>query len=48
VYLLRILAWSPQKNFISAISLVICIPVIIFTFLVQRYMKEGLTAGAVK
>jgi multiple sugar transport system permease protein len=48
VYLLRILTWSPQKNFISAISLVICIPVIIFTFLVQRYMKEGLTAGAVK
>ncbi len=48
VYLLRILTWSPQKNFISAISLLICIPVIIFTFLVQRYMREGLTAGAVK
>ncbi len=48
VYLLRILTWSPQKNFISAISLLICIPVIMFTFLVQRYMREGLTAGAVK
>jgi multiple sugar transport system permease protein len=48
VYLLRILSWSPQKNFISAISVLICIPVIIFTFLVQRYMREGLTAGAVK
>jgi multiple sugar transport system permease protein len=48
VYLLRILSWSPQKNFISAISIMICIPVIIFTFLVQRYMREGLTAGAVK
>jgi len=48
VYLLRILSWSPQKNFISAISLLICVPVIIFTFLVQRYMREGLTAGAVK
>jgi multiple sugar transport system permease protein len=48
VYLLRILSWSPQKNFICAISLLICVPVIIFTFLVQRYMREGLTAGAVK
>jgi len=48
VYLLRILTWSPQKNFIAAISLLICIPVIIFTFAVQRYMRTGLTAGAVK
>ncbi|KPL04401.1 MAG: hypothetical protein AMJ90_00790 [candidate division Zixibacteria bacterium SM23_73_2] len=48
VYLLRILTWSPQKNFIAAISLFICIPVIIFTFAVQRYMRTGLTAGAVK
>lgn len=48
VYLLRILTWSPQKNFIACISLVLCIPVIIFTFAVQRYMRTGLTAGAVK
>lgn len=48
VYLLRILTWSPQKNFIAAISLLMCIPVIIFTFAVQRYMRTGLTAGAVK
>jgi multiple sugar transport system permease protein len=48
VYLLRILSWSPQKNFICAISVLICIPVIIFTFLVQRYMREGLTAGAIR
>ncbi len=48
VYLLRILSWAPQKNFITAISLMISVPVIIFTFLVQKYMKTGLTAGAVK
>ena len=48
VYLLRILSWAPQKNFITAISLMISIPVIIFTFLVQKYMRTGLTAGAVK
>ena len=48
VYLLRILSWAPQKNFIMAISLVISVPVIIFTFLVQKYMRAGLTTGAVK
>jgi len=48
VYLLRILSWAPQKNFITAISLLISVPVIIFTFLVQKYMRAGLTAGAVK
>ncbi|MGB2698296.1 MAG: carbohydrate ABC transporter permease [Candidatus Zixiibacteriota bacterium] len=48
VYLLRILSWAPQKNFITAISLMISVPVIIFTFLVQKYMRTGLTAGAVK
>jgi ABC-type glycerol-3-phosphate transport system permease component len=48
VYLLRILSWAPQKNFITTISLMISVPVIIFTFLVQKYMRTGLTAGAVK
>ena len=40
--------YAPQKNFITAISLVISVPVIVFTFLVQKYMRTGLTAGAVK
>lgn len=48
VYLLRILAWTPQKNLLAALSLVISVPVILFTFLVQKYMRTGLTAGAVK
>ena len=48
VYLLRILSWSPQKNYITAIALVISVPVIIFTFLVQKHMRVGLTAGAIK
>lgn len=48
VYLLRVLAWTPQKNLLSALSLVISVPVILFTFTIQRYMKAGLTAGAVK
>ncbi|HEY8348132.1 MAG TPA: carbohydrate ABC transporter permease [Symbiobacteriaceae bacterium] len=48
VYLLRILNWTPQKNLLAALSLVISLPVILFTFLVQKYMRAGLTAGAVK
>ena len=48
VYLLRILSWTPQLNFLAAISMILSIPVIIFSFLVQRYMISGMTAGAVK
>ena len=33
---------------ISAASIVIMLPVIVFGFLIQRYMITGLTAGAVK
>ena len=48
VYLLRILSWTPQLNFMAAISTMLSVPVIIFSFLVQRYMISGMTAGAVK
>lgn len=48
VYLLRILNWTPQKNLLAALSLTISLPVILFTFLVQKHMRAGLTAGAVK
>ena len=48
VYLLRILAWTPQLNFLAALSMILSIPVIIFSFAVQRYMISGMTAGAVK
>ena len=48
VYLLRILTWTPQLNFLAAISMILSFPVIIFSFAVQRYMITGMTAGAVK
>jgi multiple sugar transport system permease protein len=48
VYLLRILAWTPQPNFLAAISMMLSLPVIVFAFAVQRYMISGMTAGAVK
>lgn len=48
VLLQKILSWTPQHNLISAISVMLSVPVIIFTFIVQKYMQAGATAGAVK
>ncbi len=48
VLLKKILSWTPQHNLLAAISVMLSIPVIIFTFVVQKYMKAGATAGAVK
>jgi multiple sugar transport system permease protein len=48
VLLQKILSWTPQHNLIAAISVMISIPVVLFTFIVQKYMRAGATAGAVK
>jgi len=48
VLLKKILSWSPQHNTLAAISVMMSVPVIIFTFIVQKYMQAGATAGAVK
>jgi multiple sugar transport system permease protein len=48
VLLQKILSWTPQHNLIAAISVMLSIPVVIFTFIVQKYMQAGATAGAVK
>jgi multiple sugar transport system permease protein len=48
VYMLRLLTWMPQRNYLAALAMVLSLPVILFTFLVQRYMVAGMTAGAVK
>lgn len=48
VLLKKILSWTPQHNLLAAISVMLSIPVVIFTFLVQKYMQTGATAGAVK
>lgn len=48
VYMLRLLTWTPQRNYLAALAVVLSLPVILFTFLVQRYMVAGMTAGAVK
>ena len=48
VLLQKVLSWTPQHNLLAAISVMLSIPVIIFTFIVQKYMQTGATAGAVK
>jgi len=48
VLLKKILSWTPQHNLLAAISVMLSVPVIIFTFFVQKYMQAGMTAGAVK
>lgn len=48
VYLKKQFAFSPPQNYLAAISLFLSLPVIIFTLLLQRYMKSGITAGSVK
>ena len=48
VLLQKVLAWTPQHNLLAAISVMLSVPVIIFTFIVQKYMQTGATAGAVK
>ncbi|MEW6042293.1 MAG: carbohydrate ABC transporter permease [Elusimicrobiota bacterium] len=37
-----------QENFLAAISMLLSLPVIFFTFIIQKYMKSGIVAGAVK
>ena len=48
VLLQKIMSWTPQHNLLAAISVMLSIPVIIFTFVVQKYMQTGATAGAIK
>jgi multiple sugar transport system permease protein len=48
VYLKKQFAFSPPQNILATISVILSLPVIIFTLLVQKYMKTGITAGSVK
>jgi len=48
VFMLRLLTWTPQRNYLAALAVVLSLPVILFTFLAQRWMISGMTAGAVK
>lgn len=49
VYLKSLLgAFTPNPVSIATLSLLVSLPVIVFTFIIQKYMIAGSTAGAVK
>ncbi len=48
LYLNKNLSFSPPQNILAAISVCLSVPVMIFTFIVQRYMVSGVVSGAVK
>jgi len=48
LYLKHKMAFAPPQDLLMAISMLLSLPVIVFTMLLQRYMRSGLTAGAVK
>jgi multiple sugar transport system permease protein len=41
-------AFTPNPVSIATLSLLVSLPVIVFTFIIQKYMVAGTTAGAVK
>ncbi len=48
LYLNQNIACFPPQNVLVAISVCLSIPVMVFTFIVQRYMVSGMTSGSVK
>jgi len=48
VYLKYKMAIAPQQDYISALSIILSVPVVIFTLILQKYMEAGLTEGSVK
>lgn len=48
LYLKQKMSYSPPHDLIMAISMLLSLPVILFTLILQKYMRSGLTAGAVK
>jgi multiple sugar transport system permease protein len=48
LYLKQKMTYSPPHDLIMAISMMLSLPVILFTLTLQKYMRSGMTAGAVK
>ncbi|MGM0443289.1 MAG: carbohydrate ABC transporter permease [Fibrobacterota bacterium] len=48
LYLADLLQGAPRQNIHAAISVILSVPVIIFTYIVQRYMSTSIVSGAVK
>ncbi|OGJ87509.1 MAG: hypothetical protein A2487_06140 [Candidatus Raymondbacteria bacterium RifOxyC12_full_50_8] len=48
IYLKQKMAYAPPQSILMAIAMLLSLPVIVFTMVLQKYMRSGLTAGAVK
>ena len=48
LYLRNQISFQPPQNLLAAISVCLSLPVIIFSFFVQKYMVSGMTSGSVK
>jgi|WetSurMetagenome_2_1015567.scaffolds.fasta_scaffold00149_11 ABC-type glycerol-3-phosphate transport system permease component len=48
LYLKQKLAYSPPQNLLAAISVLLSLPVIVFSLMLQKYMTTGITTGSVK
>ncbi len=48
LYLKQKMSFAPPQDLLMAISVLLSLPVIMFTMLLQKYMRSGLTVGAVK
>ncbi len=48
LFLKQKLAYAPPQNLLAAISVLLSLPVIVFSLLLQKYMTAGITAGSVK
>ena len=48
VYLFKKIVWTPQLNYLAAISVCLSVPVILFTFIIQKQIVTGATEGSSK
>lgn len=48
LFLKQKLAFSPPQNLLAAISVLLSLPVIVFSLMLQKYMTAGITTGSVK
>jgi len=48
LYLKQKMAYAPPQGLLMAIAMFLSLPVILFTLILQKYMRSGLTSGGVK
>ncbi len=48
VYLKKLLGFQPPQNILMAVSMILTVPVVIFTIMIQKYIVNDTKAGAMK